>query len=200
MPITASAGLTVRGERSLVIPRSTQDAELVAACLSGDAAAERALYDTHVAALYRTAFRMCGDSDMAEDITQEAFVRAFRRLDQFRGQASLRTWLTSIVISAGSSLLRKGSWLHKKSVDLTDQIPARQVNHDSDMVARLDAAVARLTPKLQVVFIMHDLEEYTHKDISAALGIAVGTSKARLHRAHARLRVALSKYYGVSRS
>ena len=200
MAMSASAELTIPGEDSLVILRSTQDSELVAACLAGDAAAERALYNAHVAALYRTAFNMCGDSDVAEDITQEAFVRAFRRLGQFRGQSSLRTWLTSIVISAGASHLRRGSWLTNKAVGLTDNIPDRQQQRDPDLAEHLSAAVAKLSPKLQVVFVMHDIEEYTHNDISAALGIPVGTSKARLHGARARLRALLSREYGRAQS
>jgi RNA polymerase sigma-70 factor (ECF subfamily) len=159
------------------------------------------LYDAHVAALYRTALRMCGgDSDVAEDITQEAFVRAFSRLSQFRGEATLRTWLTSIVISSASRVMSRGSWLRNNSVQITDQIAddARQV--DADLAARLDAAIARLTPKLHVVFVMHDMQGYTHTDISGALGIPVGTSKARLHNARTKLRAALAREYESWRS
>ncbi len=201
MAIAASARLTIPGEASVVIRRSTQDSEMVAACLAGDAIAERALYDAHVEALYRTALRICGgDSDVADDITQEAFVRAFKRLGQFRGESSLRTWLTSIVISSASRVLKRGSWLRNKAVELTDQIADGKVRGDADLAARLDAAVAKLPPKLHIVFVMHDIEGYTHLEIGGAVGIPAGTSKARLHDARIRLRAALSREYETWRT
>jgi RNA polymerase sigma-70 factor (ECF subfamily) len=85
-------------------------------------------------------------------------------------------------------------------VGLTENIPDRQQQRDPDLAEHLSAAVAKLSPKLQVVFVMHDIEEYTHNDISAALGIPVGTSKARLHGARARLRALLSREYGRAQS
>ena len=200
MPMSVAAPITILNQESFGIRRSTHDSELVTACLAGDAAAERALYDAHVEALYRTAFRMCGDSDVAEDITQEAFVRAYRRLGQFRGEASLRTWLTSIVISSASTILRKGSWLHNRSTQLTENIAEAKQRGDPELAALLDSAVAKLSPKLQVVFVMYDVEGYTHPEISSALGIPVGTSKARLHTARAKLRAALERDYGAWRS
>jgi RNA polymerase sigma-70 factor, ECF subfamily len=196
MSTSALATLTNQGEAPLAIRQSAQDSELVAACLTGDALAERALYDAHVEALYRTAFRMCGgDRDTADDIIQEAFVRAFRRLDQFRGESTLRTWLTSIVVSSACRTLRRGSWLRNKSTELTEQLPDGSRRSDPDLGGLLDAAIAKLPPKLHVVFVMHDMEGYTHVDISTALGIPVGTSKARLHDARVRLRESLTRVY-----
>jgi RNA polymerase sigma-70 factor (ECF subfamily) len=196
MSTSALATLSLPGEALRAIRLSAQDSELVAACLKGDAAAERALYDAHVEALYRTAFRMCGgDRDVADDIIQEAFVRAFRRLDQFRGESTLRTWLTSIVVSSACRVLKRGSWLRNKSTELTEHIADGHKGSDPDLGALLDAAIAKLPAKLHVVFVMHDMEGYTHIDISTALGIPVGTSKARLHDARIKLRASLTRVY-----
>ena len=75
------------------------DRELIARCLAGDADAERALYDAHVDRIYRLVYRMAGDGDLAQDLTQDTFIRAFERLQQFRGDSSLATWLHSIAVS-----------------------------------------------------------------------------------------------------
>jgi RNA polymerase sigma-70 factor (ECF subfamily) len=82
------------------------DKQLVARCLAGDRAAERALYDAHVDRVYRLAFRLAGDSDLAQDFTQETFIRAFDRLGQFRGDASLATWLHTIATSVSLNGMR----------------------------------------------------------------------------------------------
>ncbi len=74
---------------------------------AGEPAAERALYDAHVDRVYRLAYRMTGDDDLARDCTQETFIRAFDRLDQFRGEAVIGTWLTAIATSVVLNALRK---------------------------------------------------------------------------------------------
>jgi RNA polymerase sigma-70 factor (ECF subfamily) len=200
MAISAFAARTFPDEATPAIRLSTQDSQLVAACLSGSAAAERALFDAHAAALHRTALRVCGgDSDVADDVTQEAFVRAFSRLHNFRGESSLRTWLTAIVLSCASRVMSRGSWLRNKSIPITDQIASAEPIGDPELAARLENAVAQLSPKLQVVFVMHDMEEFTHVEISGALGIPVGTSKARLHTARNKLRAALAREYELWR-
>ncbi len=84
-----------------------RDRQLVTRALDGDPAAERELYDTHVDRVYRLAFRMTGDDDLAQEFTQETFIRAFDRLRQFRGEAALSTWLHSIALSVVYNGMRK---------------------------------------------------------------------------------------------
>src|SRR5438105_15652542 len=83
------------------------DLSLVSRCLAGDPDAERALYDAHVDRVYRLVHRMAGDPDLAADLTQDTFIRAFQRLDQFRGDSSLGTWLSSIAVSVALGGLRE---------------------------------------------------------------------------------------------
>src|SRR5213592_4041041 len=83
------------------------DLSLVSRCLAGDPAAERALYNAHVDRVYRLVHRMTGDPDLAADLTQDTFIRAFDRLEQYRGDSSLGTWLQSIAVSVTLNGLRK---------------------------------------------------------------------------------------------
>ena len=176
--------------------RGLTDRELVARCLAGDTGAERALYDAHVDRIYRLVHRMAGDGDLAEDFTQETFIRAFERLEQFRGDASLRTWLHSIAVSVTLNGMRKVKRMRLTTTDLSElpllATEARTVA--PDLRARLFEAIDALSDKLRPVYLMHDVEGYTHEEIGAILGIPAGTSKARLFDARARLRRALAPF------
>ena len=96
------------------------DRDLITRCLAGDPSAERELYDAHVDRIYRLAYRMAGDGDLAEDFTQETFIRAFERLEQFRGESSLATWLHSIAVSVALNGMRKVQRIRLRTTDLSD--------------------------------------------------------------------------------
>jgi len=167
---------------------------LVAGILTGDPKAEREFYDAHVDRVYRLVYRMTGDAEMAEDLTQDTFVKAFDRLSGFRGESSLATWLHSVAMSIALTALRKRKRVreHETNTDDVESFhrgtPARLV----DLKISLTRAVDGLTEKLRVVFLMHDLEGYKHEEIAGILDIEVGTSKARLARAREQLRRALA--------
>jgi len=174
------------------------DRELVSRCLAGDPDAERALYDAHVDRVYRLAFRMAGDSDLAADFTQDTFVRAFDRLEQYRGDSALSTWLHAIAVSVTLNGMRKVRRMHTSTEELVDSPAlATEVRElPPDLRMRLHAAIDALSAKLRPVFLMHDVEGYTHDEIATALSIPVGTSKARLFDARAKLRAALRQFAG----
>jgi RNA polymerase sigma-70 factor (ECF subfamily) len=174
------------------------DRQLVNRCISGDGLAERELYDAHVERIYRLMFRMAGDGDLASDFTQETFIRAFERLEQFRGDASLATWLHTIGVSVALNGMRKVKRIHGR-IDNIDDAPAIAVEpkgFTADLKLRLHTAIDALSEKLRPVFVMHDVEGYTHEEIAGTLGIPVGTSKARLFDARAKLRLALAAFAG----
>lgn len=177
-------------------PGVSGDRELIARCLSGDAGAERTLYDAHVERVYRLIHRMAGDGDLAEDLTQETFIRAFERLEQFRGDASLATWLHSIAVSVTLNGMRKVKRMQLTMIDISTLplFAPETKGLAPDLRARLFQAIDALSEKLRVVYLMHDLEGYTHEEIGATLGIPAGTSKARLFDARARLRGALAPF------
>jgi RNA polymerase sigma-70 factor (ECF subfamily) len=175
------------------------DQQLVARCLAGDRMAERALYDAHVDRVFRLAYRLAGDTDLAKDFTQETFIRAFDRLAQYRGDASLSTWLHTIATSVSLNGMRSVTRLRmrKSPLDEALDLPATNVSEaPHDLRERLHAAIDALSAKLRPVFVMHDVEGFTHEEIGRTLGIPVGTSKARLFDARAKLRAALAIFAG----
>lgn len=170
---------------------------LIRRVLAGDPSAERALYDTHVDRVYRLCYRMAGDDELAREFTQETFIRAFDRLRGFRGDAALSTWLHSIAVSVTLNGLRKVKRFQTHETALAEAVQlgdGRAGGVDPDLKDRLKHAIAALPEIYRVVFLMHDAEGYTHEEIGAALDVPPGTSKARLSRARARLREALSDF------
>jgi RNA polymerase sigma-70 factor (ECF subfamily) len=177
------------------------DRQLVNRCLAGDSLAERALYDAHVERIYRLMHRMAGDGDMASDFTQETFIRAFQRLEQYRGDSSLATWLHTIAVSVALNGMRKVKRIRGRTENIDDvgaasAIAVEPKGFTADLKLKLHSAVDALSEKLRPVFVMHDVEGYTHEEIAGTLGIPVGTSKARLFDARAKLRLALQAFAG----
>jgi len=166
---------------------------------AGDSRAERELYDVHVDRVYRLAFRMVGDDDLARDFTQETFIRAFERLDGFRGEAALATWLHSIATSVVLNGLRKVKRFRRRETDIEEagELPGVSRHADPDLKYKLERAIDALPEKYRMVFVMHDVEGYTHEEIAAAMGTETGTSKAQLSRARAKLRDSLAEFAGA---
>jgi RNA polymerase sigma-70 factor (ECF subfamily) len=173
------------------------DIETIERARAGDARAFRRLYDAHVDRVYRLAYRMCGEDDMARDMTQETFIRVHQRLDQFRGDAAFSTWLHSIAVSVTLNGLRKAKRIRSREYDLDEMAPGAAVTTaraEPDLRDRLRKAIESLPDIYRSVFVMHDLEGYNHREIASALDVAEGTSKARLSRARSRLREVLDDF------
>ena len=172
------------------------DQELIGRVLAGDPSAERALYDAHVDRVFRLVYRMAGDLDRAQDYTQETFIKAFGRLTEFRGEAALSTWLGSIAISVTLNGLRKAKRSREREVLLDEGLTIGRIPPEAepDLKDRLAQAIDDLPDGYRVVFVMHDVEGYTHEEIAGSLGVHPGTSKAQLSRARARLRESLADF------
>jgi RNA polymerase sigma-70 factor (ECF subfamily) len=172
------------------------DTQLVKQVRAGDPAAERALYEQHVDRVYRLAYRMTGDEALAQDFTQDAFIRAFSRLHTFRGDASLSTWLHTVTASVVLNGLRKVKKFRTTETDLkmARGVSPRKRRAEPDLRERLTQAIDGLPDGYRTVFVMHDVEGYTHEEIAGALGVATGTSKAQLSRARAKLRAELADF------
>ena len=171
------------------------DLELVQRARDGDQIAFRDLYDRNVDRIYRLAYRMAGEEDLAKDFTQETFLRAYQSLDQFRGDAAFSTWLHSIAVSVSLNGLRKVDRHRKRERSLEDaaHVAPERRKLEPDARDRLREAVDGLPEIYRTVFLMHDLEGYGHREIAETLGVAEGTSKARLFRARQKLRAALGE-------
>ena len=175
------------------------DNELIARVLAGDEVAERTLYDAHVERVYRLAYRLAGDADLAQDFTQETFVRAFNKLREFQGRSAFATWLHAITVSVSLNALRKVKKIRQRETvldDATSTFPTTSRQAEPDLKQKLSVAIASLPEHYRVVFVMYDVEGYPHEEIGAVLGIPVGTSKARLSRARQQLREQLADFAG----
>ena len=169
---------------------------LIARVLTGDRVAGRELYDAHAPRVYRLVFRLTGDPDLPEEFTQETFIRAFGQLDRFRGEAALSTWLYRVALSVTSNGMRKVKRFRKRETDLIEAEPieARAQGLEPDLRARLARAIDELPEIYRTMIVMHDIEGFTHAEISATLGVPEGTCKTRLAHARGRLRESLSDF------
>jgi RNA polymerase sigma-70 factor (ECF subfamily) len=172
--------------------------QLVARVVDGDPAAQRELYDSHVDRVYRLAYRLAGEDELARDFTQLTFIRAFERIGDFRFESSLATWLHTIGVSIALNGLRKVKTARTREapIEAASTIGAFPREAEPDLKVRLRAAIDSLSEKYRTVFLMHDVEGYTHEEIGAALGIPPGTSKTRLFQGRAKLREALADFRG----
>lgn len=174
--------------------RTDDERSLIARAVVGDRLAARALYDAHAARVHRLAYRFCGDAELAEDLTQDVFVVVFRELAKFRGESAFSTWLHRVVVTVSLNAMRKVKRLREREADLDE---ARHHEHQSgdiepDLRSRLNAALDALPDGLRLALVMHTMEGYSHAEVGHALGIAEGTSKARVFEARARLRTVLA--------
>jgi RNA polymerase sigma-70 factor (ECF subfamily) len=172
------------------------DRLLIARVQAGDATAARELYDAHVDRVYRMVYRIAGDPDQAKDYTQEAFIRVFERLGHFRGDSSLGTWICAVALSVALNGLRKVRRLRTREVGLDGavELGATPREAEPDLKIRLARAIDDLPEGYRSVFLMHDVEGYTHEEIGQMLGVQPGTSKAQLSRARAKLRQRLADF------
>lgn len=177
---------------------SEADHDLSRRIRQGDPRAERRLYDEHVGAVYHLAVRMTQDAALAEDLTQDVFLRAFDRIHTWRGDGPLGGWLRAITVSVVLTALRKVKRIRQHELAAEDlaHAPAAVVAADDGTIGRLlDQAIAQLSDEHRLVFVMHDVEGYTHREIAASMGTPVGTAKARLSRARTALRAVLQQAF-----
>jgi RNA polymerase sigma-70 factor, ECF subfamily len=157
---------------------------------SGDQPFARELYERYVDRIHRLALRMTGNAAMAEDLTQDVFVRAFQRLDQFRGESQPGTWLHRVAISVILNAVRKRQVMTPRELPLLETQPAATNSGaiELDVRDRVRAAVAQLPEELRVVVLLFDVEGYTHNEVAEMVGISSGACRMRLLRARQLLR------------
>lgn len=164
---------------------------LVARARGGDARAFEQLYRRHADRVYGLCWRLCdGDRARAEQSTQDAFVRAWEKLDSFRGESQFGTWLhritVNVVLGERRLLQRWTTFEDAEAAGPRAELSVPAVDHG--LSRDLEAALARLPKGARTVLWLHDVEGYLHEEIARLTGIAVGTSKAQLHRARKLMR------------
>lgn len=170
-------------------------AELVNAARGGDQAAFDELVRATYAETYTLAYRLVGDEEDARDVVQEAYLRAYRGLKRFRGDAQFSTWMYRITANCASTHLgRRSRHRHDELLDdapFADERPEidPQARADaSDLRGRLHDALGDLPPRLRAVVLLRDVYDLPHEAIAAELGISESAAKVRLHRARRKLR------------
>jgi RNA polymerase sigma-70 factor, ECF subfamily len=174
----------------------SREPELIARVVAGDRLAARELYDAHAPRVFRLAFRLTGDNDLARELVQETFIRAFAQLGRFRGESALSTWLHRVTVSVVSNAMRKVKRFRTRETDLEEAglMAVETRTSDPDLRDKLYRAIDELPEIYRITFVMHDVEGYTHDEIASALGIAEGTCKSRLSVARAQLREKLASF------
>ena len=178
------------------------DQQAITAVKTGDAGAFDVLYQMHKRRVFSLCMRMVGDFGLAEDLTQDAFLMAFRRINSFRGDSAFSTWLHRIAVNTVLMHLRQKNsrgGTQPSLDDLTsDGEPAGEVFGKEDLrlsyaIDRLSLlhAIEQLPPGYRMIFVLHDIEGYDHAEIAGLLGCSVGNTKSQLHKARLRLRKVL---------
>ena len=170
--------------------------ELVAAARDGDQQAFEELVRQTYAATYTLAFRLTGNEEDARDVVQETYLRAWKAIRRFRGDAQFSTWLYRITANTSSSMTQRRSRNRADSLDdqgseVIDDRPFANPEASSEASAlhqRLSEAVAELPPKLRTIVVLKDVYGMPHKEIAELLGTTEGAVKVRLHRARRRLK------------
>ncbi|WP_027485632.1 sigma-70 family RNA polymerase sigma factor [Rhodanobacter sp. OR87] len=177
-------------------PASTRanDSDDVRAAAAGDRHAFQRLYRLHVGRVHGAVYRLAGyDHARAEDITQDAFVRAWQKLPGFRHESAFGTWLYRLAVNVALMDIRaRGadpvSMLDDEHLPETGETPFCAAEREE-----LERAIGSLPPRARAVLVLHDIEGWRHEEIGSELGMAIGTSKAQLHRARGLLRKLLGE-------
>ncbi len=165
------------------------DELLIRRAMDGDERALRQLWTQHASHIDAVVRRFAGDADDAADIAQEVWVQIFRSLPSFRGDARFGTWAHRIAVNQTLNALRKVRRIQKVEVEIEDDSASVEMDGDRALIAAsIEEAAQRLPAGARTVFLLHDVEGYTHEDIARELGITAGASKSQLFKARAKLR------------
>jgi RNA polymerase sigma-70 factor (ECF subfamily) len=189
---------------STAIPRQRQEkgepteAEIIRLAQNGDAAAFEHLYRAHSRRVYALCQRMTGNPSLAEDLTQEAFLQVFRKIQSFRGESAFSSWLyrltfNLVLMNQRVKRLNETS-LEERHLTEDSTVHTREFGRSNPRVfgvaerVTLKGALSQLPRGYRQIFFLHDVLGYEHHEIAEVLGCAIGTSKSQLHKARMQLR------------
>jgi len=179
--------------KDVTVVEST-DADLVARCQTSDVDAFEELYRRQASRIYALACRMAGSPEAGEDLLQEIFLQAFRKIGSFKGDATIGTWLYRLAVNHCLDFVRSRQAKMATATEALDGDLAIEPRAPRETpIARIDLerALERLPPGCREAFVLHDVEGYDHKEVAEMLGIAEGTSKSQVFKARMKLRALL---------
>jgi RNA polymerase sigma-70 factor, ECF subfamily len=185
-------------------PNGLSLSETIRLAQKGDAAAFESLYQTHNRRVYALCLRMVGNPAEAEDLTQEAFLQTYRKIQTFRGESNFSTWLHRVTVNIVLMKLRRKKYVEVSLEENTERdedspSPRNELGEaDLRLTGSIDRinlqrAIEQLPPGFKSIFILHDIQGYKHNEIGEILGCSAGNSKSQLHKARMRLRELLKR-------
>lgn len=178
-------------------PVREQESRLVARARAGETVAFEQLYRSHSGRIYALVWRLCGgDRALAEDLVQESFIRAWNKLELFEGKSAFGTWLHRLAANVALSDRRARLKRVAREAPMDDAVERTAMGErdvSADKRADLEQAIAGLPERARTVLVLFDVEGYRHEEIAQLTGMAVGSSKAQLHRARKLVRAALGE-------
>ena len=161
--------------------------------MAGDERAMQRLWSQHAPHIDAVVRRLCGDPELAADISQEVWMQIFRALPSYRGDSQFGTWAHRIAVNRTLNALRKIRRIAKLEVDIEDDSAITETDTDRTFIAEsIEQAMTKLSPGARAVFVLHDIEGFTHGEIGDELGITPGGSKSQLFKARAKLKKLLA--------
>jgi RNA polymerase sigma-70 factor (ECF subfamily) len=173
--------------------------KLIRAVQEGDTELFAELIPTHKGRIFATLLGILKNTEDAKDLTQEVFLKAFRRIERFEFRSSFHTWLHRIAVNSALQAVRKADTRKKREAPMPVQVAAVSSGGDALLQRKLQRALDRLPEGMRRVLILHDVEGFTHDDIGDALGVTSGTSKSQLFKARAKMRDLLSSVSGEAK-
>lgn len=166
------------------------DQLLLRRAMNGDERALRQIWAEHAPHIDAVVKRLCdGDADLAADIAQEVWIQIFRALPGYRGDSQFGTWAHRIAVNRTLNALRRVRRLAKIETEIDEDTASIENDSDRTFLAEsIEQAMGHLSPGARAVFVLHDIEGFTHEEIGAELGITSGGSKSQLFKARAKLR------------
>ena len=161
--------------------------------IAGDERAMQRLWSQHSSHIDAVVRRLCGDPELAADISQEVWMQIFRALPSYRGDSQFGTWAHRIAVNRTLNALRKIRRIANLEIDIQDDSAITENDSDRTFLAEsIEQAMTKLSPGARAVFVLHDIEGYTHGEIGEELGITPGGSKSQLFKARAKLKKLLA--------
>jgi RNA polymerase sigma-70 factor (ECF subfamily) len=172
---------------------------LIRRAIDGDEAALRGLWTRHAPHIDMVVRRLVGgDADLAADVAQEVWIQIFRALPSYRGDSQFGTWAHRIAVNRTLNALRKTRRLANIETEVQEDSASVEPDNERSFLAQsIEEAAAKLSPGARAVFMLHDVEGYTHEEIAEELGITSGGSKSQLFKARAKLRTLLAHLIDV---
>jgi RNA polymerase sigma-70 factor (ECF subfamily) len=189
-----------------MVSEAISDAECVQKLQRGETDAFEILIRRHQKTIFNLVYRMLGDYDEAAEISQEAFLSAYRAIGTFRGESNFSTWLYRIALNHATTRRKSLNTRHQRSVAMENAEPASdphpgpaETMEKKEIRQRVQQALNRLDPEDATIILLRDLQDVPYDEVARTLEIPIGTVKSRLHRARQALRSELSGYFYAGR-